>query len=326
MEEKMKSTQKMSLYFWWTVLILGFLLLPQIFTLAAPMAINATNYHWENKTIPSGWFGGNANANQMDYTEGQVVPHWLGATGLATGTTYGFYIYYNYFRSGTVPDCGFDYLATWNTSLTPDKTPPGNTAGAPTPSVDGSFNGVGGSGSLYTSSNVTNVTIAGPFPDNTIPTANTSMYVRITFQINSGTSADFYYGLHLALDNSCYSPADGASGWSGASLQTRVLASSGGADATPPTATYFGSGASLQINPGAFKPAVVAGYKWYDLNGDGVWQLGPDNDPNTFDTGEEPTITGWTIQLWSAYRWGFPLHRPERILYLPVGQRDRTVL
>jgi hypothetical protein len=42
------------------------------------------------------------------------------------------------------------------------------------------------------------------------------------------------------------------------------------------------------------------GYKFHDLNADGVWQLGADGEPNTGDTGEEPTLSGWTIDLYNA--------------------------
>jgi len=41
----------------------------------------------------------------------------------------------------------------------------------------------------------------------------------------------------------------------------------------------------------------IDGYKFHDLNADGVWQLGADGEPNTGDSGEEPTLSGWTINL-----------------------------
>ncbi len=39
---------------------------------------------------------------------------------------------------------------------------------------------------------------------------------------------------------------------------------------------------------GNFNPPKIIGYKWYDLNGDGVWQM---------DDGLEPPLPGWTIAL-----------------------------
>lgn len=44
----------------------------------------------------------------------------------------------------------------------------------------------------------------------------------------------------------------------------------------------------------------IDGYKFHDLNADGVWQLGADGEPNTGDTGEEPTLSGWTIDLYGT--------------------------
>lgn len=44
----------------------------------------------------------------------------------------------------------------------------------------------------------------------------------------------------------------------------------------------------------------IDGYKFHDLNADGVWQLGADGEPNTGDTGEEPTLSGWTIELYES--------------------------
>jgi serine-aspartate repeat-containing protein C/D/E len=41
----------------------------------------------------------------------------------------------------------------------------------------------------------------------------------------------------------------------------------------------------------------IDGYKFHDLNADGIWQLGADGEPNTGDAGEEPTLSGWTIEL-----------------------------
>lgn len=50
--------------------------------------------------------------------------------------------------------------------------------------------------------------------------------------------------------------------------------------------------------PEAFSIACyIDGYKFHDLNADGVWQLGADGMPNTDDEGEEPTLSGWTIEL-----------------------------
>ncbi len=44
----------------------------------------------------------------------------------------------------------------------------------------------------------------------------------------------------------------------------------------------------------------IDGYKFHDLNADGIWQLGGDGEPNTDDTGEEPTLSGWTIELYES--------------------------
>jgi hypothetical protein len=44
----------------------------------------------------------------------------------------------------------------------------------------------------------------------------------------------------------------------------------------------------------------IDGYKFHDLNADGAWQLGADGEPNTGDLGEEPTLSGWTINLYKS--------------------------
>jgi hypothetical protein len=45
---------------------------------------------------------------------------------------------------------------------------------------------------------------------------------------------------------------------------------------------------------GNYQNAIKAGYKFYDENADGQWQLGPDGLPDTVDD-EEDTIAGWEI-------------------------------
>ena len=49
----------------------------------------------------------------------------------------------------------------------------------------------------------------------------------------------------------------------------------------------LGGGGSMQINPSAIIQGSISGFKWSDLNGNGV-----------SDTGE-PKLSGWTIQLCS---------------------------
>ena len=57
------------------------------------------------------------------------------------------------------------------------------------------------------------------------------------------------------------------------------------------TPTYLNQNFGNQLTGGH---AAVSGYKWHDLDADGVWD-DPDGIPHSGDTGEEPPLSGWVI-------------------------------
>jgi hypothetical protein len=59
----------------------------------------------------------------------------------------------------------------------------------------------------------------------------------------------------------------------------------------------LGRTSSAKVTVDCLKFGSKAGYKFEDMNADGIWQLGADGLPNTSDEGEEPTLANWDITL-----------------------------
>ncbi len=216
--------------------------------------------HWSDKAPSPSWQNGALQGSNSQYFEGEVVPHWWITEGLTVNSTYGFNIYYdNYWNSGSY--CGFDYLAQYNTSRSPSFV-------GSAPISDDVFSE--GHGNFYTVG-ADILSVSSPV------TSGVQKYVQVKFKATA-TSAEFYWGLHMAVSGAV-SGCAGAHSWPGASLQTNV-------DNTPSIsgASMRGGGGSLQINPNGIIQGLISGYKWNDLNNNGI-----------FDS--EPKLSGWTIRL-----------------------------
>ena len=209
------------------------------------------------------WNNNILSDNKSDYFEGEVIPHVFvykasSNEPLVTGQTYAFTVTYNFYQQNTNA-LGFDYLTTFNGSRSPGQLDATNPA--ITPTLDSAFTNYGGftdfgmvSQGIYTVdadiTEISSVTTAG--------SGSLDHLVTITFTYTGATTTDgiaeIYYGLHLA------SPSDnreGASAWTGGSLQTTV--------------DIDGSGAmSIQLAPAAIIAGSISGVKFNDLNGNGV--------------------------------------------------------
>lgn len=218
--------------------------------------------HWGDKAPSPGWQNGALQSSNSQYFEGEVVPHWWTTEGLTVNSTYGFDIYYDYhWNSGNY--CGFDYLAQYNTSRSPSFL-------GSTPTADASFSE--GHGNFYTVG-ASILSVSSPVNN------GIQRYVQVKFKATA-TSAEFYWGMHMALPGAI-SGCAGSHSWPGASLQTNV-------DNTPSIsgASMRGGGGTLQINPSGVIQGIISGFKWNDQNNNGLYD-------------SEPKLSGWTIQLCS---------------------------
>jgi len=219
--------------------------------------------HWQDEGS-TGWINGALNASKSNYFEGETVPHYWKSQGLTVGNTYAFNIHYDYYWASQ-NYCGLDYLSQYDSSRSPSIVDS-------SPTADNTF--PEGHGSFYTAgANITSVMSPTDSGD------GKQRYVQVVFTATL-TKAEFYWGFHLALPNAIGSCL-GSNAWSGASLQTDVSSSP-----SYPGATMLGGGGSLQIQPGSIIKGLVSGYKWNDLDNDGI-----------FDS--EPKLSGWTIRLCS---------------------------
>ncbi len=232
---------------------------------------NKVYQHWADgdaaTTSAAEWNNNILNANKSDYFEGEVIPHVFvfkasSQVPLVNGQSYSFNVTYNYYQLNT-DALGFDFLTTFNASRTPGQL--GATNPAITPTLDNSFANGGGliefgnvAQGIYTvDANITNVsgvTVLG--------SGNLDHKVTITFTYTGVTTtngvAEIYYGLHVA------GPTDtdnGASAWTGGSLQTTV--DIGGSGAT-----------SIQLSPAAIIAGSISGIKFNDVNGNGILDAG----------------------------------------------------
>src|SRR5262249_18049783 len=194
----------------------------------APGSTSKVYQHWADAGGPE-WNNNILNDNKSNYFEGEVVPHVYvykasNQAPLTNGQSYSINITYNFYEQG--PNAGgFDYITTYNVSRAPgqfDATNPHIE-----PSLDGTFtNGGGIQGTFYTvDANITNVsavTYTG--------SGNKDGHVTVTFTYTGATTtngiAEIFYGLHIArpgdVPNQGAGPTNGASAWTGGSLQTTV--------------------------------------------------------------------------------------------------------
>jgi len=197
--------------------------------------------HWAD--IPGDWKLGDLNAQNSQYFEGEVVPHYFEVGGLQANSTYTFKIYYDYYNTQQGA-CGFDYMAQYNVDRTISNVNASEDTALPE-----------GHGNFYTSGAViTAVTSPHTDPDG-------ERWVQVTFKA-TGPKAKFYWGLHLAMPGAV-SSCTGAHTWPGSSLHTSV----GLGDSSPGLH-------KLSIAANAVIAGTISGFKWNDQDGDGVFDTG----------------------------------------------------
>jgi len=228
--------------------------------------------HWSDQPLPGDWNNNILNDNKSNYFEGEVI---------VNGQSYSFNVTYNYYQQNTDAG-GFAYMTQYNLSRQPNVFDWANTGnGDPgiTPTADNVYNNSGGmaaGASFYTVdaniTDVSNVAYTG--------TGTKDGHVTITFTYTGTTTSNgyaaIYYGLYIAqpgeVPDQGNGLTNGASAWTGGSLQTTV--------------DIGGSGASsLQLAPPAILAGEISGYKFHDADGDGIWDEG------------ELALAGWTIVL-----------------------------
>ena len=232
---------------------------------------NKVYQHWADgdAAIQSAaeWNNNILNANKSDYFEGEVIPHVFiykasSQAPLVNGQSYSFNVTYNYYQQNT-DALGFDYLTTFNISRTPGQL--GVTNPAIVPTLDGSFTNNGGFtnfGSVAQGIYAVDADITSVSGITTSGSGTLNHTVTITFTYTGATTsngvAEIYYGLHLAGP----SPTEqGASAWTGGSLQTTVEIGKSGAT-------------SIQFSPAAIMVGSISGVKFNDLNGNGLRDAG----------------------------------------------------
>ncbi len=245
-------------------------------------SVNKVYQHWADGDAGLGsaaeWNNNILSANKSDYFEGEVIPHVFvykasNSQPLEYGHTYSFNITYNYYQQNTDAR-GFDFLTTFDVSRSPGPLDVTDPYIGPTRDASfvngGGFNefGEGAQGFYTVDADVTQVSQVTTTGSGTEDHHVTVSFVYTGVTTDNGV-AEIYYGLHIA------SPTDadkGASAWTGGSLQTTV--------------DIEGSGAtSIQLNPDAIIAGTISGYKFGDVNGNGVWDDG------------ESGLAGWTIFL-----------------------------
>ncbi|WP_119275179.1 DUF7507 domain-containing protein [Taklimakanibacter deserti] len=234
--------------------------------------ISKVYQHWADEV--GAWNNNILSANKSEYSEGEVIPHVFvfkasNQAPLVNGQEYTFTITYNFYQANTNAG-GFAFITDFNTSRTPGSLP-GASPGQD-PVIDSTFaNGGGIQGSFYTVdadiTEVSDVTFTG--------TGTKDGQVTVTFIYTGPTTtngiAEIYYGLQIAapgdVPDQGSGPTNGASAWTGGSLQTTV--DIGGSGAT-----------SIQLSPAAIvvpdDPAIeiVKTGTFNDANGDGNADVG----------------------------------------------------
>lgn len=241
---------------------------------------SVTLNQWE--TLTHQWAGGQTNANQAIYLEGDVVPFSADLGNLTVGTTYSIRINLDYYQSNTDAG-GFVGLDTYDKSIAglPDnfEDPTGLVADSLF-SMTGDLRPTDVAFSIGTiGANVTQVSYS-------LSTNGLTRYADVTFTATSDT-AELYWGQTLALPNQVFTFADttpgtssGASGFTGGSLQTQIKGEGSAAS------TWITPSNAVQLSTDIPQQGSISGYKWNDLDHDGSWDS------------TETAMGGWEITLW----------------------------
>jgi hypothetical protein len=243
------------------------------------------------ENLAGNWANGQANTNQAKYLEGDVVPYWLEASNLTVGTTYGVRINLDYYQSATDAG-GFVYLDTYNDSISvPQNSNDGTGGPLPAFTADNTFTFTD---PLYANPGLTFYVYNANITSVTYSTSANGLmrfadvrFTALAANENDGeATVNIYWGQKLALPNEVITSANadanskGAAGFTGGSLQTKIQGTGAAG------ATWISPSNAVQLMPGVVVQGAISGYKWNDLDGDGVW------DAN------EPGLSGWTIQLY----------------------------
>ncbi|MFC2053433.1 hypothetical protein ACFLV7_03925 [Chloroflexota bacterium] len=248
--------------------------IPQSMAFAQPPAVDVY-YGYGN--IDLSWEQGQMNAGEAQYNESEVVPMYLRLKDVDNGVTYSFTITNDYYQAAPNA-CGFDFLATYNTTISSfASNPPGWTGFSWTGST--AYPANVGVGDLY-HTNVSNVSIS--FTSIDPVGGDRSIVYTVTFTSNVDGDAEFWWGNHLAIPDTCDVPGTlGAGGLTGGSLQS-IVAGVG----------TLGGSSAFQMSSGAINTALFYGIKWFDTDNDGIYD--PDGTP------PEYTLSGWTINVYEC--------------------------
>ncbi len=259
-------------------------------------SVSKVYQHWaDGDSIAADWNNNILSDAKSNYFEGEVVPHVFVYTAskntpLTNGQTYSFTITYNNYQLNSNAG-GFDYITTYNLNRDPGYFVA--TTAVMLPTADSTFtNGGGMQGTFYTVdadiTAVSDAVLSG--------SGNEDRKVTVSFIYTGSTTtnglAEIFFGLAIAQPGDVKSiTSNGASAWTGGSLQTTI--DIGGSGAT-----------SIQLAPSAIIKGNISGYKFEDINGDRVWDSASGekglsgwtiyidkNRDGVFDVGEESTVT-----------------------------------
>jgi len=246
--------------------------------------------HYEDKAKK--WSNAQINHIKSGYQEDEVLPHFVQFTDLTPGDTYAFYIFMDYFFLSS-NSCGHDYVAQYDT--TTRLIPILETGITPTaaPVQDASFELAGvGEGFLWSYGNDTTSTHMEWGADSG-GGGDVQRNVLIQFEPTE-TTVEFWWGEHIAIPFACDGHTDsqgntiadssGASDWAGGGLRTKI-ADQDGLGNFPTGATTLPTSGAIQLMTSGIRPPTFEGQKWFDTNGNQVWDDG------------EPPLKDWLIYL-----------------------------
>ncbi|MCU0487614.1 MAG: hypothetical protein MUE67_01530, partial [Anaerolineales bacterium] len=260
-----------------------------LFTLSpiqpAQAGAGTTTYYHYSDVVPMQFEVGQFNAADMDYSEGEVMPHAVKITGLTVGTPYGMWINYYYKKANA---CGFAYITQYdaNARINPILLLDGQTAASLT--ANGSLSAAnGGLGGTMNTVGVTagSVTV-GAFTETV---DQLDRYIPVSFTA-SATTVYFYFGFKLAEDGDCGAGTQGVADWSGGSHESRITETNQAGQTAfgIPAAQMVDADGPIKIQPADVATTIFRGQKWYDVDG------------NAAINTAEPFLAGWTFQLYNC--------------------------
>ena len=278
----------------------------QLVMAAGSVSVNKVYQHWADGDAALGtkaeWNNNILSDSKSDYFEGEVVPHvfYYKASNnepLVNGQSYSFNVTYNYYQANTNSG-GFLFM----TSPDVDRDP-ANFAGKAT-TDDTSFSNGGGTHGGFQTVNA-NITGVSAVSYTTQGGGTIDGHVTITFVYTGPTTqsggAEIQYGLMIAAPGAVadqgQGPTQGATAWTGGSLQTTVDV--GGKGAT-----------SLQLMPSAIIHGEIGGTKFNDIDGNVTDALAYDDFIDQLKL-DSVYVLGWSDGGNSAYILAYD--RPDKV-------------